>query len=53
LLTALNDLVEFTSIKPNATTLGAVVNFDTLTLSHYQRDIFANWALHNLASSFK
>ena len=50
LLAALDDLVEFTSVEPNATALWAIVNFDVLALSHYQGGIFADRTLHDFVS---
>ena len=50
LLAALDDLVEFTSVEPNATALRAIINFDALALSHYEGSIFADRTLHDLIS---
>lgn len=50
LLAALDDLVEFTSVEPNATALRAIINFDALALSHYEGSIFADRTLHDFVS---
>lgn len=44
----LNQLVEFTSIKPNAAALGAVVNFNSLAFSHQQAGVRADRAFHKV-----
>jgi hypothetical protein len=36
---AFEDLVEFSSIEPNPTTLWAIVNLDTLSLTHNERNL--------------
>lgn len=35
---SLDDLVEFSSIEPNTPALGAIVNFNTLSLTHHEGD---------------
>jgi hypothetical protein len=35
---ALEDLVQFPAVEPNPTALGAIVNLDTLSLTHHERD---------------
>jgi hypothetical protein len=42
-----NDFVEFSSIQPDSTTSGTIVDFDPLALRHYQIGFFTYWAFHN------
>jgi hypothetical protein len=42
----LNQFVEFTSIKPYASAVRAVVNLHTLPLGHKKGRVRAHWALH-------
>lgn len=35
----LNNLVEFAAIQPYTSTLGAIINLDALSLTHYQIDL--------------
>ena len=46
LLATLDDLVEFSPVKPNTSTLRSIVYFNVLTFRHYQQYFFANWAVH-------
>lgn len=43
---AINQFVEFAAIKPHAATLRAVVNFDTLAITHHQRGFGTGRAFH-------
>jgi len=43
---AFDDLVQFATIKPNATALWAIVDFDALAVTHNKRDL-ANRARHS------
>lgn len=42
----LNNLVEFAPVKPDTTALRAIIYFDALAITHYQR-YFANRAGHS------
>jgi hypothetical protein len=42
---AFDDLIEFAAIQPNAATLGAIIDFDTLALGYMQVDL-AGWTFH-------
>jgi hypothetical protein len=42
---ALDQLVEFPAIQPDAATLGAIVDFNTLALGHVQVDV-TGWTLY-------
>ena len=44
-----NDLVQFTSIKPNASALRTVIDFNPLPFTHHERDI-ANRTIHAIFS---
>jgi len=43
---ALDDFVQLAAIQPDAPTLRAVVDFDSLPFRHFQIHGFANWAVH-------
>lgn len=43
---ALDDLVEFAAIEPDASALRAVINLDALSVAHDQCDA-TNWAIHS------
>jgi hypothetical protein len=48
---ALDDFIEFPSVKPHAAALGAVVNFHTLPFRHDKVRFWADWAFHNSCST--
>jgi hypothetical protein len=41
-----NDFVQFSAIQPNPATGGAIVDFNSLALRHYQIGFFAYGAFH-------
>jgi len=43
---AFNQFIEFTPIKPNATALRAIVNFNALAFGHQEVGVRANGAFH-------
>jgi hypothetical protein len=43
----LDDFVEFSSIQPDATASGAIIDFDPLALGHDQVGFFTDWAFHD------
>ena len=46
----LNQLIELTTIKPNAPALGAVINFNALAFGHQETGVRANGAFHRVPS---
>ena len=42
----LDDLVYFTPVKPDAATLGAIVDFNTLSFRDNKINRIADWAFH-------
>jgi hypothetical protein len=46
----IQQLVEFTPVKPDAAASGAVVNFDTLSIRHHQSCIRAARTFHGVLS---
>jgi hypothetical protein len=45
-----NQFVEFTPVKPNAPTLGAIVDFNALAFGHQEVGIRADRAFHRVPS---
>ena len=39
-------LVEFTAVKPHATTGRTVINFNPLSVRHGQKGVYAIWTFH-------
>jgi len=39
-------LVEFTAVKPHATTGRTVINFNPLSVRHCQKGVYAIWTFH-------
>lgn len=46
-LTALDDFVEFSTVKPDPPALRAIVDLDPLTLGHDKSGFYADWAFHD------
>ena len=45
----LDDLVEFAPVKPDATAIRAVIDFNSLAFTHDEADVFTDWAVHAIS----